>query len=60
MHKHVLFLQNEQLEHELREKPVEPLLLLPVGGSTWLKAWCAEHEVVSVYFASFSICADPK
>lgn len=56
----MLFLQNEQLEHELREKPVEPLLLLPIGRSTWLKAWCAEHEVVSVYFASFSICADPN
>ena len=60
MHKHVLFLQNEQLEHELREKPVEPLLLLPIGGSTWLNAWYAEHEAVSAHFASFSICADPN
>ena len=56
----MLFLQNEQLEHELREKPVEPLLLLPIGRSTWLKAWCAEHEAASVYFASFFICADPN
>jgi len=60
LHEHVFFLQNEQLEHELREKPVEPLLLLPIGRSTRLNAWDAEHEVVSLHFASFSICADPK